>query len=585
VELPAFTGPVALDFETSGLDYWVDDFQVLGVAAYAPGIDPFYVDFRSNPRAQDWVRDIMPNIDLVNHHVKFDWHIAMLMGCELPKSFYCTMTAEALIDEHRLSYSLDSVAFDRLGERKVDIGPKTNLADLPLDQLEAYAATDAWLAFRVFEDQKADIVEQELGRVLALEMDLLPILAEMEHFGVRVDIERAHAAIPALTDAIENLQMTINSAVGRQFNVNSTPQIRALFQPESVSKFQYRLVDGTLCGTTKSGGPSIDQHVLKEMTHPVAAMIRRLRKLIKTRDTFIMGHVLGHADSRGYVHTTFNQTKTDNENGTGSGRLSSTGPALQQINARDPDTAEIVRSLFLPDPGTDWICCDYSQVDFRMCAHLIRDDRIYDMYDSDPDTDFHQMVSDMTGIPRNPPYAGAPNTKTINLSLAFGAGAGKTAKTMGMAHEYSEWRGRLVIQPGAEARAIFDEYHSRFPKIKEFMKRAENVGKSRGYVKTAIGRRIRFEHGVGAHKAAGLLYQSYAADAHKIGLIKAYRAAKEAGARMMLSVHDEINLSGFESHVPAIKAAYVDVCDDLGLRVPIRSSAGVGANWREASKK
>lgn len=574
-----------MDFETTGLKYWAPDFEVLGVSVAAPEMAPIFIDFRFHPNGVQWLRDMVPLVEVGGWNTKYEAHIFRNLGVSDPLKYHDGMTAEALIYEHHHSYGLDATMQRRLGRGKVEVGNKTKLKDIPPEKLAEYANGDTLGTLECLQQQFIELRQQELERVYDLEMDLLPILADMEHVGVRVDIEAAHAAIPVLTEKIDATQAEINHDVGGVFNVNSTPQIRALFKPEKIDRWQYRLIDGTLCGLTKSGGPSIDQNVLKEMQHPVAVKIRRLRKLIKTRDTFVRGHVLGHADDRGYVHTTFNQTKSDADNGTGTGRLSSTEPALQQINARDPDTAEIIRSLFLPDYGDEWICCDYSQVDFRFCVHLIRDERLYRAYHENPKTDFHQMVSDMTGIPRNPPYAGAPNTKQINLSLAFGAGAGKTAKTMGMEYTVEEWDNRMVLKPGAAAAKIFDEYHSRFPNIRKFMKQAAAVGRARGYVKTLMGRRLRFPSGIGAHKAAGLLYQANAADAHKLGLIKTHKALKEYGrGRMMISVHDEVNVSGDEEVAKVVAPAYVDLAE-MELRVPITCSTGIGANWRRASAK
>lgn len=576
-----------MDFETSGLDWWSDNFETYGVAIAAEGLPARFIDFRYVPNAIEWLRDVTPRITMAGWHLKYDDHVRRTLGVPDPKDYLCGMVTEALIDEHRLEYGLDAVSFDRLGRRKVDVGPKTRLGDLPPEKLAEYATVDAELTLLNIIDQRRDVRDQELERVLRLEMDLLPVLSEMEHVGVRVDIEAAHAAIPVLTAKIDQLQREINAAVGGAFNVNSTPQIRKLFDPVELNQWQYRLIDGTLCERTKSGkGPSIDQNVLKEMTHPVAVMIRRMRKLIKTRDTFVLGHVLGHVDSRGYVHPTINQTRSDDDSGTGSGRMSIVDPALQQIPARDIDTAEIVRSLFLPDEGQEWGCCDYSQVDFRTAGHLIRDPNLYRAYEENPDSDFHAIVAAMTGIPRNAEYAGAPNAKQLNLSMAFGAGSGKIAKMLGMPYEIREgWGGRMELVAGPEAIMVQETYHSRFPRMKQFAKEAANIGKARGYVHTYTGRRLRFPGGRGAHKAAGLLYQAFAAEIHKQGLINAHRAMKGTGARLLVPVHDEVNISGDKDrHGEPLRVAYCDT-GDFKCRVPIRASLGFGENWFRASKK
>lgn len=517
------------------------------------------------------------------------------------------MVNECLINEHQMSYKLDDVArYNGIESQKrvhlenirIEMGYGSHeevlrrASEIPPAILAPYAASDALDALNIHNNQLLEIQRQGLEHISRLEMDLLPVLADMSWGGVRVDLEAAHAQIPKLDEQEARLQQEVDEIVGQPFNVNSSPQIRDFFKPEPVSKFQWRLIDGTLVGPTKGGkGPSLDQNAMREIKHPLAAKILELRKTIKLRDTFIKGHVIGSADPDGYVHTTFNQTRNDADAGTVTGRLSSTDPALQQITKRDKGNAAILRAMFLPDPDQLWLCADYSQVDFRCGAHLQNDPGVIQAYNENPNLDYHQVVSDMTGIPRNAPYAGAPNTKQINLGLSFGAGTGKLAFMMHMPYEVKEYKGKMAYVAGPEATQIFDLYHKKLPAVREFMKRAENVAKETGYVKTQLGRRLRFPRGMGAHKAAGLLYQAYAADLHKAGLVMVDQIIREQGlpARLMISVHDEIGVSMAkdEDVQRAIVQQYTNFNSPdspIQMRVPIAASADYGINWYEASK-
>lgn len=608
--------PIGLDFETTGLKYWADDFRLLQVAISVTHCDQqrsWAFDLTKDPNVARWLRDFLPGRTVAAHFAQFEAQCCRTIGIDpYLIDWYCTMTAACIINEHELTYDLHSVcAQNNLTSAKQDnlwrimdaLGVDTRdaalarLADAPPDLVATYVAGDAEDASRIFHAQQSEIDKQDLSRVLRVERNLIPVLSGMSWTGVRVDLERAHAAIPQLDERADILQSEVNEIAGRKFNVNSTPQIRDIFKPEPINRFQWRLVDGTLVGPTKTRkagatpSPSIDQNALREMRHPLAAKILALRKTIKLRDTFIRGHVIGSADRNGYVHTTFNQTRNDQDAGTVTGRLSSTDPALQQITKRDKENAAILRAMFLPDPGQQWLCEDYSQIDFRCGAHLQNDPSVIRAYQENPGLDYHMVVSEMTGIPRNPPYAGAPYTKQINLGLSFGAGSGKLAFMMGMPYTIRESRGRMQYVPGPEATAIFDLYHSKLPAVKQFMKKAENVAKDTYYVKTAIGRRLRFPRGFGAHKAAGLLYQAYAADIHKIGLIAVDRCIREEklDARLMMSCHDEVGISAADD--PYIKErtrqVYTDFNSDsspIKMRVPITASANFGANWWEASK-
>ena len=599
--------PLAIDYETTGLQYWLPDFRVLGVAI-ATDDAQWYWDLKRTPEVVQWLKDTLPGRILIAQNAQYDLQCSRVLGID-PRSvdWYCTMVSQCLIYEHHPSYGLAKIAsylgIDSQKERHLDalqaaLGVLSHkqalerLEQAPFELVAAYGASDARDAYDIYTMQKVMLEEQDLMRVHRLEMDLLPVLADMSWGGVRVDIEAAHKAIPMLDQKEFTLQQEINNIAGRNFNVNSSPQVREFFQPKQISKFEWQLMDGSVVGPTKGGdAPCLDQNALREIKHPMAQKIVELRKATKLRDTFIRGHVLGSADPNGYVHTSFNQTRNDEQAGTVTGRLSSTDPALQQITKRDKGNAAILRAMFLPDGDEQWLCADYSQVDFRCGAHLQNDPSVIAAYEENPKLDYHQIVSDMTGIPRNPPYAGAPNTKQINLSLSFGAGVGKLAYMMGMPYELKEKNGKMQFVAGEEAIRIFNLYHEKLPAVKRFLTQATTVAKSTGFVKTQTGRRLRFPKGQGTHKAGPFLCQSYAADLHKAGLVAVDAAIRQGKlpARLMMSCHDEIGVSMHPDEV--VKAQILREYTDFGpdaprvrMRVPIQASADYGANWYEASK-
>lgn len=597
---------ISLDYETSGLKYWQPDFRVFGVSVGYGDQSQFW-DIRDTPGVVDWLKDLLPSVNLVvAQNAQFEYQCSRVLGMDPRRiQWYCTMVNECLINEHHFKYDLYSIAEHngiesekqiRLENIRSAMGWKDakevleRLEDptIPKYLVSAYGSSDAFDALRIYRAQQPKIDYQELDRVVKLEQDVMPVIADMSWVGVRVNLEAAHAAIPALDDQQGILQDEIEQITGGSFNVNSSPQVRNFFKPESINKYQWKLCDGTIVGPTKGGkSPCLDQEALRTISHPLATKILALRKCIKLRDTFLKGHIIGSADENGYVHTQFNQTRTDQDAGTVTGRLSSTDPALQQITNRDKVNAEILRSMFFPDPGQYWMRSDCSQIDFRMAAHLINDPSIIAAYQNDPKTDYHQIISEMTGIPRNPAYAGAPNTKTLNLALCFGAGAGRAAKSMGMPYELGEYHGRMCYLPGIAAKELFLNYHKTVPGVKKFAKHAEALAKSTGYVRTAIGRRLRFPHGQGTHKVTGTLYQSYAADAHKLGLVAVdHKIRKEKlPARLMISVHDEIGVSMPNNMEMALNLtrAFTSPGETLRLRVPLLASTGLGANWWEAS--
>lgn len=596
---------LVVDLETTGLQWWKDDIVLLAMST--PDGKDYALDFR-DPIVQRWARVELPKArKLVNHHLKFDLHFLRRHGVNYTGPVGDTMVFAALLDEHRLTYDLDALGMDYLGIGKdttiyqvlADLfgGKPTkhaqgkNLHRAPWDLLVKYGKQDTRTTLGLYEEELKGLQEQELFPVADLEMDLLPVLLDMEHGGVRVDLDAAERAIKEISEQAIRKQEKLDRMAGFKVNPNPSSSIHKLFEPKQDKNGNWILVDGTVAEKTDAGKASIDSDCLQRMQHPAAKMILELRQLLKTRDTFLKGHILGHHHN-GVIHANFNQTKSDNDLGTGTGRLSCNDPALQQIHKRNKVIAAIVRAVFLPDEGQDWNCRDWSQMDFRVFAHYAANPRMLAAYRDNPDLDFHQNVADMTGLPRSMTPGIKGNAKQINLGLVFGMGEGKLAQEMGLPYTTEVRNGREFLVPGDEALDVFRQYHENVPGIKSLLSKASSVAKSRGFVKTIMGRRIRFPGKKFTHKAGGLVFQGSAADALKVKLVEVHRILKGTTARILLNVHDEVNNSmpkGAEGQRldKLVKEAWE--CFD-GMRcpikfdVPIRSSSGIGPNWWEASK-
>lgn len=597
---------IFLDTETTDLAWWVG--KVFGVSISAPDGQDWYWDIRTDPGALEFLQDELPHAQLVAaHNMKFDFHMCREVGIHLPKRrLSCSMIRAALIDEHLFSYDLDSLGKKYVGIGKMGniwqelaaiFGGKAtasaqapNLHRAPKSLVGRYAKQDTRTGIKLWEWQNPVLDDQELRRVEALEMRLLPAVIAMEHGGVRVDVEQAQTAVEKLSKAIKTLRYQLDSLAGFPVNPNPSNSIKELFKPTQNENGDWVVVDGTVVGKTESGAPSLDAAALRSMKHPAAAMILQCRKLIKTKDTFLMGHVLGHHHD-GVVHANINQTKSDNDLGTGTGRFSINDPALQQIHKRDVDIAAIVRAVFLPDHGRVWVCNDWAQMDFRMFAHYAKNPQVLEMYAKDPNTDFHKLAAGLTGLPRSPRFAGDANAKQINLGLVFGMGQGKLAAEMGLPYTVEKSRdGRKEwLKPGPEAMAVFDRYHAAIPGVKTMLENATSVAKSRGHVRTVMGRRIRFPGGQFTHKAGGLIFQGTAADALKLKIceVHEYLEAENNGSRLMLNVHDEFDSSvppGDTKTMEEISRIVTTFDKEIKFRVPIRTEQGVGPNWWEACK-
>lgn len=608
---------VSLDSETTGLQWWKDSIFGFSVSA---GDNDWYWDVRKEPRAIEWLRDEVRRIKLLTlHNAKFDWHFFREVGVEFVDGrVHCSMIRAALIDEHRLTYDLDSLARDYTDRRKTEdiyeklaelFGGKatkhaqiTNLPRAPVALAGRYAKDDTRAGLHLWHAQEKLIVEQDLQRVHDLEMNLLPRIVRMERRGVRVNVLGAEKAVEDLDRRTKVMQRELDKQAGFAVNPNPSGSIKKLFQPEKKSidgtdAWQWVAKDGTILQSTEAGAPSLDADALRAMTDPAAAMILSLRKLIKARDTFLKGHVLSNHDE-GIIHANYNQTKSEGDVGTSTGRLSVNSPALQQIPKRDKELGEIVRSIFVPDNREcDWVCNDWAQMDFRVFSHYVRDPTILKMYEDDPDSDFHKIAAGLTGLPRSASYAGEPNAKQINLGLVFGMGKGQLAAEMHLPYTIQrqldrdgkvkkEWK-----KPGPEAEAVFEKYHSAIPGVGRLLENASSVAKSRGHVLTMMGRRIRFPRGMFVHKAGGLIFQGTAADALKVKLCELDDYLESTGcAHLLLNVHDEFDTNvpkgreDIRQEISRIVTKFDGIDTPMKFRVPIRTDQGVADNWWDACK-
>jgi DNA polymerase I-like protein with 3'-5' exonuclease and polymerase domains len=544
---------------------------------------------------------------IICHNLSFDYRISKATGIHFNlNQAVDTCILACLINEHELAYSLDYLTGKYTNSRKqgeklyedmakIFGGRATKnvqmkrISEAPPEIVVPYACSDTRGTYELYQYQKAQIAKQGLEKIVEFERKLTPVLIDAEMRGVRVDNREAERAVHKLTLEIDQSQKALNKKVGFAVNVNANAHIKSIFKPEWRDG-EWWAKDGTKLQTTDSGAASLKAEVLRTISDPLAADILELRSLMKTRDTFLVGHVL-ESSINGRVYPTINQAKGDG-GGTGTGRLSYAGPALQQIPDRNKEVAKTVKRVFLPEEGQVWVDADMASFEVRVFAHLVGTKDICQAYYDDPETDFHAFVADLTNLPRNATYNGEPNAKQLNLAMIFNQGKGSTAEAMGMPWEWSSFLpkdskdGKVVTfqKAGPEAEAVIEKYHNRLPGVKKLADGCSKTAKSRGYIFTRYGRHLRFPRGYKAYKASGILIQGTAADENKQNWLEITEALSGTGGSLLLNTHDSYSMSLPEDRAKEIATKVKRAVEkDRGLRVPlILEVQNPGKNWWES---
>lgn len=563
---------IAFDTETTGL-HWPTD-RMFGFSVAAPDGEACYHDIRHEPGRID---DINYELSMykglvICHNASFDFKMADGGSIYLPiDRMDDTVIRACLINEHEMSFSLDVLAEKYLDDRKADdiyadlakvFGGRAtrnmqmaNLHRADPSLVRPYAIKDAKLTVRLWEWQQKEIERQGIQAICDFERRVIVPIIKAEMRGVRVDASAAEQAINKLTVEIAAQQTELDKLVGFELNVNSPKQVKEVFNPVKNEYGDWVANNGAILPKTDSGNPSINAEVLREMEGDKRAeLILAVRSTVKTRDTFLAGHVLGHmVGDRVYPH--INQNKGEDA-GTGTGRLSYSEPALQQIPSRNKRVAAIVKPAFLPDEGCQWLSLDMNSFEVRVFAHLVNNQFILDKYIQDELSDFHRMVADLTGLPRDATYSGQANAKQLNLSMIFNSGNGAIADKMGMPWEWNSFidKNNKVVtykKAGPEAEAVIADYHLKLPGVKSLASRAKAAAEAHGYVQTKHGRRLRFPRKFKTYKASGLAIQATAADINKEMWLLTDDYYRETGRHLIMNTHDsyELNVeSGIDPH-------------------------------------
>lgn len=587
-------GHVAVDTETTGLDEMVVDLVGIclsvdaGEACYIPlthkkgGADDL---FGSDELADgqlpldDVIAALKPVFEdpavlKIGQNMKYDAKIFIRYGIDVA----------AIDDTMLMSYALHAGihghGMDALSERYLNHSPipiKSLLGSgksmitfdrVPIDEAVKYAAEDADITLRLWQRFKPLLHSAQVTRVYErLERPLMPVLAQMERHGIKVDRDTLSRMSNAFAQKMAGLEAEIHEMAGRSFNVGSPKQLGEIL-------FDEMELPGGKKG--KTGAYATGADILEDLAteHAMPGLVLDWRQLSKLKSTYtdaLQEHI--NADT-GRVHTSYVQS------GASTGRLASTDPNLQNIPVRTEEGRRI-REAFVSEPGKTLISLDYSQIELRILAHIADIDTLKQAFREGQD--IHAMTaSEMFDVPLDEMTSDIRRqAKAINFGVIYGISGFGLARNLRI--------------PRSEAQGFIDRYFERFPGIRTYMDDTVAFAKEHGHVETLFGRKIHTTEisakgpkaGFAKRAAINAPIQGTAADIIRRAMIRMPDAIEGLPAKMLLQVHDELIFEVDEGSEDALIAAARDTMEGaaepvIKLDVPLTVDAGQGKNWAEA---
>ncbi|WP_234854134.1 DNA polymerase I [Paracoccus everestensis] len=588
------TGYVSIDTETTGLDEMQADLAGIclavapGKACYIPvghvaGGDDLFG--QSAPVAgQLPMADVLaalkplledPAILKIGQNLKYDWKMLARHGIRMAP-LADTMLMSYALNAGTHNHGMDELAERYLGHKCVPIKEligtgksQINFAQVPIDKAAPYAAEDADVTLRLYQHFAPLLPVERVTTTYELtERPIIPVLAEMEMAGIRIDAEVLRRMSGAFAQKMAALEDEIYALAGQKFTIGS---------PKQLGEILFDKMGMTGGKTGKTGAFSTSADVLEDLAaegHDLPSRILDWRQISKLKSTYTDALPTFVNPDTGRVHTSYSIA------GAQTGRLASTDPNLQNIPVRTEEGRRI-REAFIAAEGHRLVSLDYSQIELRILAHVADIPALKQAFRDG--IDIHAMTaSQMFGVPvegMDPMIR--RRAKAINFGVIYGI------SSFGLS--------RNLRIPRAEAQEFIDTYFQRFPEIRAYMDRTLADAKSDGSVRTLFGRRINTP-GInqsgpaagGARRAAiNAPIQGAAADIIRRAMIRMPAAIAHLPARMLLQVHDELVFEvrddAVDDLIVAARAVMEGAADPaVKLSVPLVVDAGQGANWAEA---
>jgi len=569
------------DTETTGLD--PRTAEIVGLAISHKNHVAFYIPFPADRNEATEIlnefQSLFENISIrkIGQNIKYDISILKQYGIDVYGEIFDTMIAHYLMQPD-LRHNLNFLSEQYLGYKPISIeeligkkgAKQESMRNVPYDKITDYACEDADLTFQLKEIFEKELEKNYLDNLsYTIEMPLVPVLADMEQSGIKVNTNSLNDFAKELNHELIKIEDKILQQAGIPFNVSSPKQLGEVL-------FDHMKLDPN-AKKTKTKQYSTSEDTLQKISdkHPIIQDILEFRSLKKLLSTYVEALPNLINEKTGKIHTSYQQAVAS------TGRLSSKNPNLQNIPIREARGREIRKTFIPTDNEHVLLAADYSQIELRIMAHMSQDSNMIEAFNNNVDIHsttaaniFHvENINDVTSDQRR-------IAKSANFGIIYGISAFGLSQNLNISR--------------TEAKQLIEEYFASFPKVKEYMDKSIAMARDKTYVETMMGRKSYLKdinsrngivRGVAERYAINAPIQGSAADVIKLAMIDIYDELKKKKykTKMILQVHDELVFDVYKPELEEIKELVKDKMENvIKLSIPLTVDMGIGENWLEA---
>jgi DNA polymerase-1 len=521
-----------------------------------------------------------PSIKKVGQNIKFDFIVLKQNGIEIDPiedTMLISYTLDAGVNRHNMNV-LSEI---HLGHKPITfkelVGSgknKLNFSDIELTRASEYAAEDADVTLRLYENLKERMDEEKLNKIYEyFEKPMVKLLAKLEFNGIKVNANYLKNLSAQFGKKLKRIEKDIFTVAGKEFNIGSPKQLGEIIYNElKIAKLK----------KTKKGSLATNANVLEDLAltgHKFPNLILEWRQVSKLKNTYtdaLQDHI---SPKTKRVHTSFLLAATN------TGRLASSDPNLQNIPIKSEDGRKI-RKAFIADKNNVLVSADYNQIEMRILADIADVKELKKAFKNNED--IHSLTASQVF---NVPIAKVNEdlrrkAKAINFGIIYGITQYGLAKQIAVSNQ--------------EALNFINAYFKKFPEIKDYMNTTIKFCRTKGYVNNIFGRRIHLRgindknfsvRSFQERAAINAPIQGSAADIIRLAMIKLdqlIETDKKFKTKMLLKIHDELIFECSKNDKiyvqNAIKEAMISVSssDYHMFSVPLNVSINSGLNWGEA---